>query len=117
MKAKDDEEGYTSALNLPAIVDQMTVEVTNVKLGRASDIGVDYREEMDRTAIFKTENFNGTVERNLSSWCVKIPDINVSTELDALRVRVCVCVLECYFNGRWAVTFIFAVTDVNTMSL
>ena len=88
-----DDEGFTSSQGHPAIVDQMEVSASSVHLGRASDISRGYRKDLEQSRILKTRDFGGKMNRNLSSWCEKIPHVDVTTSLESIKVRACLLLL------------------------
>ena len=81
------EDGFATDDNCEAIVDQMEVSLESVLLGRVEDVKGDYKKVWERVGVIgRTPLFRCSLNRNLSSWCTKVPSVDVSTSLDAIEV-------------------------------
>ncbi|KAL5484368.1 hypothetical protein EMCRGX_G020849 [Ephydatia muelleri] len=80
-------EKFISSGGVPAIVDDMTVDITSVQLFQIKDVKGFNIEELGQS-ITKPIQFHGHVIRKLSDWCSVIPDISIDAELPSLEVQL-----------------------------
>eukprot|EP00731_Ephydatia_muelleri_P036267 Em0227g1a len=80
-------EKFISSGGVPAIVDDMTVDITSVQLFQIKDVKGFKIDELGQ-AITEPIQFHGHVIRKLSDWCSVIPDISIDAELPSLEVQL-----------------------------
>ena len=82
---------FVSPSGQPAIVDQLTVSLTSIQLGRSENPVRDERGIFEGGVvdhvIVEPLEFNGLVNRSLSSWYVGVPRVDVKANLQAIEVR------------------------------
>lgn len=82
---------FVSPSGQPAIVDQLTISLTSIQLGRSENPVRDERGIFEGGVvdhvIVEPLEFSGQVNRSLSSWCVGVPRVDVKANLHAIEVR------------------------------